>query len=144
MAPPDQPRNLLNAFIDCSANPVTLTNPDSSTQFTLPALFHAYAMYNINLRYGCTNSAVPVGYVDFSVCWNQDPSCLYHFSTYNLTTAVVTTVGVPFPARLLNMINPPPVPCAPTLPAIFEFSADQNKVIQHMLWCIAHWESFFD
>ena len=144
MAPLDQLPDLPNAFIDCSANPVTLTNPDGSTQFTLPVLFHAYATYNIDLCYGHTNSTVLVGYVDFSVHWNQDLSCPYCFLTYDPTTAMVTTIGMPFPARLLDAINPPPVPHTPTPPAIFKFSANQNEVIQHMLWCTAHWESFFD
>ena len=144
MAPPDQPPNLPNTFVDHSANPITLTNPDSSTQFTLPALFRAYAVYNVDLRYARTNSAVPVEYVNFSACWNQDPSCPYRFSTYDPTTTVVTTVGAPFPAGLLNVINPPPAPRAPTPPTVFEFSADQNEVIQYMLWRMACRESFFD
>ena len=144
MAPPDQLPDLPNAFVNRSANPVTLTNPDSLTQFTLPVLFCAYAAYNVDLCYGRTNSTAPVGYVKFSARWNQDPSCPYHFSTYDPTTTVVTTVGAPFPAGLLDAIDPPPALRAPTPSAIFKFLADQNEVIQHMLWHTAHQESFFD
>ncbi|PIL32368.1 hypothetical protein GSI_05614 [Ganoderma sinense ZZ0214-1] len=129
MAPLDQPPDIPNAFVDQSSNPVTLTRADSSTVFTPLALFHAYTKYDIDIRNGRTGGAVPVGYAEFAGRWNEDGNCPYRFSTFNSATAVVTTVGAPFPAGFLNSIDPPSTPRAPMPPTTFKYTAGQNDLI---------------
>ncbi|KAI1785822.1 hypothetical protein LXA43DRAFT_850346, partial [Ganoderma leucocontextum] len=130
--------------VDQSANPVTLTNPDGSSQYTLPAQFRLYAEHDLDVRAGRVDHPVPGGYLDFSGRWNQDQNCPWRFSTYDPASKTVTVVGAPFPAGFLDMIDPPPVQRPRTPPAIFEFSTGQNDIIQHMLWSTARRESFLE
>ena len=121
------------------------TVTSQGTVFTPPALFRAYANYDVDIRNGRTGGAVPVGYDQFSSRWNQDPNSPYRFSTFDPATSTVTTVGAPFPAGFLDLIDPPPAPRAPTPPPpTYEFTEGQHDLIQHMLWSTARRESFFE